>query len=170
MESLKEIMKIQMKRNEWSRKDLDPVFFLAQHLKITKQHQTTPNWIEFIFLFHQPIQSSNLIYYPLYESLFWCFVGYPFPDWFGGWNQQFLNKGFKKEKIRNILEIQENHQDPNGGNESSRKELNLFFLAKHLKIIKQHQLIINIESNWIEFIFLFHHPIQSPNFIYYPLY
>jgi len=40
------------------------------------------------------------------------------------------------------LEFQENHQDPNGGNESSRKELNLFFLAKHLKIIKQHHLII----------------------------
>jgi len=67
------------------------------------------------------------------------------------------------------LEFQENHQDPTGGNESSRKELNHFFLAK---AFGDHQSTSfdNIESSWIEFIFLFHQPILSPNFIYYPLY
>ena len=116
MKPLKGIMKIQMKRNQWSRKDLHYVFFLAQHLKISDQHQVDQhiesNWIEFIFLFHQPIQSPNFIYYPFINHFFGALWGTPFANWFGGWNQQFLNKGFKKKKsetfwnFRKIIKIQ----------------------------------------------------------------
>ena len=135
------------------------------------------NWFQFISLFHQPLQPQNFIHYPFTNHFFGSLWGTPFANWFGAWNQWFFNKRFKKKKskcfgiLKEIMVIQmkesiikksfwiisllsaafEDHQTPSGW---QVKEWNLSF----------H----DIESNWIQFISLFHQPLQSQNFIHYP--
>ena len=78
--------------------------------------------------------------------------------------------------IRDLKRKSQKHFGISG--KSSRSKWRKWIIKKGVesvllgKAFENHQTTSfdNIESNWIEFIFLFHQPIQSPNFIYYPLY
>ena len=71
------------------------------------------NWFQFISFFHQPLQSQNFIQYPFTNQYLDALWGTPFANWFGAWNQQFFNKGFKKKKIKMFWDFERNHGDPN---------------------------------------------------------
>ena len=137
------------------------------------------NWFQFISFFHQPLQSQNFIQYPFTNQYLDALWGTPFANWFGAWNQQFFNKGFKKKKNQNVLGFWErswwskwkgiNHQEKLLNHFSF--ECSIWRSSNTIRMagIKEWNLSFHyIGSNWIQFISFFHQPLQSQNFIQYP--
>ena len=89
-------------------------------------HDIESNWIQFISLFHQPLQSQNFIHYPFTNHYCGALWGTPFANWFGAWNQQFLNKRFKKKKIIMFWDFGERFESKWKGINAQEKHLNLF--------------------------------------------
>ena len=84
------------------------------------------NWFQFISLFHQPLQPQNFIHYPFTNHFFGSLWGTLFANWFGAWNQQFLNKRFKKKKIIMFWDFGERFESKWKGINPQEKHLNLF--------------------------------------------
>ena len=161
MESLREIMKIQMKGiSHQERIWLMSSFWLCiarSSNNIISWYWIKLDWTH--FLISSANASPNLYLLPLHYLLFGALWGTPFPNWFGAWKQQFLNQGFKKKKPEAFGDLREITKLQMEGNQSSRKDLNHFFLSNHLlKIINQHHLIVLNQAGFTSFSYFISHP------------